>query len=85
MGDNLAQLLYTTFINAGTAVVGSEVPSWGNLPSLDREQWEQVAVKARREMSSRFVASIDSEVERCEINPAAPGFAIAAIRSRWVR
>lgn len=59
MGDNLAQELYAVFIGSGTAVPGSDdAPSWGNLPSLERERWEVVATKARNVMATRFVRSI---------------------------
>lgn len=82
MGDNLAQLLYTAFVNAGMTVAGGDVPNWASLPAVDRDQWEQVAVKARREMVQRFVASIDATSDK---RIADGDEAIAALRLQWAR
>jgi TRAP-type C4-dicarboxylate transport system substrate-binding protein len=60
MGDNLAQLLYTTFVNSGNEVAGSDVPNWASLPSADRERWEQVATRARRHVTDQIFATLDS-------------------------
>lgn len=53
MGDNLAQLLYTAFVNSGHEVAGSDVPDWASLPAVDRERWEQVATRARIERDEK--------------------------------
>lgn len=58
MGDNLAQLLYTAFVNASSSVAGGDVPNWASLPAVDREQWEQVATRARIELGHRFACDM---------------------------
>lgn len=65
MGDSitLAQELYTTFVNSGEEVAGSDVPNWASLPSSDRERWEQVAARARR----RFEPLKTALAEACQI------------------
>ena len=63
MGDDLARLLYTAFINASDGVAGGDVPNWASLPVAERERWEQVATKARNEMAQRFVRDMRAATE----------------------
>lgn len=85
MGDNLAELLYTTHVNAGTAVAGGDVPNWASLPAVEREQWEQVAVKARRTMAKRFVDSIDEHATRLARSELRAATGLAVLRRDWAR
>lgn len=58
MGDNLAQQLYTTFIDATSSVAGGDVPNWASLPIEEREHWETVATKARGYMLDQVFGSL---------------------------
>lgn len=78
MGDDLAQLLYDAFRAA--AVDFTVHPSWGNLESHDRETWEAVATKARRELGQRLARDMSYAAEELGAEQA-----IANLRERWMR
>lgn len=61
MGDNLAQLLYEAY--RSSLADPSTAWSWGNIPSTEREAWEAVATKARRELHQRFVRDMRDATE----------------------
>lgn len=55
MGDKLAEQLYVVFCAASNLVPGSgDVPNWASMPIEQREAWEHVATKARKDLSKQF-------------------------------
>lgn len=82
MGDRLAEFLYSTFVNSGREVAGSDVPNWASLPIADRERWEQVATRARSHMLDQVFGSLRTfEAEY----PEDPGSVLTAMHRTWKR
>lgn len=61
MGDNLPELLYRAWANGmGLSYGSDETPGWNNLTTVERDSWEQVAVKARGHVRAQVIAEIES-------------------------
>jgi len=55
MGDELAEILFTTLQETAAAIPPFRILGWNELTDEDRAGWQQVAAKARSVMHERFV------------------------------